>query len=170
MAIYIFRDKGGVKKPACLAFLERIEGYAEGLVKIHSQEIISAADARSLLNTLAAAFIEGLKSSEIPKEFRNEIMGRIGKIITSIPSGVALNTLRENIKSLRAHLQRQHTCQKCGKVNEFNDASESEPNYICGHCGYKTRLLLRRELMDLSDPVEGELALRIAGISLRKDK
>jgi len=56
-------------------------------------------------------------------------------------------------------MQATHKCPKCGEVIEV---TYDYWNFVCD-CGYKTHLFLRRELMDLNDPVEGELAILIAG-------
>lgn len=58
----------------------------------------------------------------------------------------------------------KHTCEGCGAEGEIHPSEK--PNFKCLNCGYEKDLLLRRELVDLNDPVEGELALRIAGESL----
>ena len=152
-------DKKGVKKSACLAILERVEAYAKELIGIHSQETILAENAWPHLHLLVGAFIEALKGSEMPEDLHDEIIGRVGKAIVSVPEGVALNNLREALRGLRSHLQMQYTCEKCGKVSECSPTAR--PNFKCLNCGYEHTVLFRRELMDLNDPVEGELAMRI---------
>ncbi len=52
-----------------------------------------------------------------------------------------------------------HKCPKCGEEREV---TFEYWNFKCS-CGYKTHLIMRRELMDLTDPVERELAILIAG-------
>jgi hypothetical protein len=56
-----------------------------------------------------------------------------------------------------------HKCPICSKVGEV---TLEYWNFKCD-CGYKTHLFRRRELMDLDDPEEGELAVKIAGESLK---
>ncbi|MFH0852418.1 MAG: hypothetical protein V1845_02355 [bacterium] len=51
-----------------------------------------------------------------------------------------------------------HKCPKCDEVGEV---TYDYWNFICRFCGYKTHLLMRRELMDMADPTERELVLLI---------
>ena len=57
-----------------------------------------------------------------------------------------------------------HKCPKCERIVEI---TFDYLNFKCV-CGYRTHLLMRRELMDLNDPVERELALQIFVGSLLK--
>lgn len=59
----------------------------------------------------------------------------------------------------------KHICEGCGTEGEIFPSEE--PNFKCPNCGCEKHLLLRRELVDLDDPVEGEIALRIAAGSLK---
>ncbi|OGZ33266.1 MAG: hypothetical protein A2174_03205 [Candidatus Portnoybacteria bacterium RBG_13_41_18] len=56
-----------------------------------------------------------------------------------------------------------HICPKCGEESEV---SFEYWNFKCV-CGYKAHLIMRRELMDLTDSVEGELAVLMAGECLK---
>jgi len=56
-----------------------------------------------------------------------------------------------------------YSCPKCDTIGEV---TFDYWNFVCKNCGYKTHLFRRRELMDLNDPAEGELAIKIAGESL----
>lgn len=58
----------------------------------------------------------------------------------------------------------KYICPKCGQEGEV---TLTYWNFLCD-CGYKTHLFRKRELMDLSDPKEGDLAVEIAGESLMK--
>lgn len=53
-----------------------------------------------------------------------------------------------------------HKCPKCDKEGKV---TLEYWNFRCGGCGYKTHLLMRRELADLNDPTEGELIMAIVG-------
>jgi DNA-directed RNA polymerase subunit RPC12/RpoP len=59
----------------------------------------------------------------------------------------------------------KHICGKCGMEGEV-DPSE-KPNFKCSNCGHEIDLLLRRELVDLNDPIEGKIILEIAAGSLQ---
>ena len=59
----------------------------------------------------------------------------------------------------------KHICEKCGAEGEIHPSEK--PNFVCSNCGHKIDLLLRRELVDLDDPVEGKIILKIAAGSLR---
>ena len=60
----------------------------------------------------------------------------------------------------------QHVCESCGAEGEVHPSEN--PNFVCPLCGRERNLLLRRELVDLNDPVEGEVTLRIVGGMLIK--
>jgi len=160
MATCLFLDKGGIRKPACLMILEKIEAYAKEIIDVYFHEDESAADAFLILHQLEIAFIETLKGSEIPKELRNEVIGSISMVIASIPPNISLqNALGGHLKELRSHLQMQYTREKCGKISECSQTAR--PNFKCLNCGYEHTVFFRRELLDLNDPAEGELAMQI---------
>ncbi|MBU2037379.1 hypothetical protein KJ866_04260 [Patescibacteria group bacterium] len=161
-----------VKKPASLAILEKVEEYSEKAIKINKIQpeesaFDIAADTLRIYDLLAEVFIETLKESEIPEEFEDEITGRLSKVMALITEEASLERLKKSLKQLRTNLESRHICGKCGKTSEI--LPTENPNFRCPACGYETQLLLRRELVDLDDPVEGPIALKIAGISLRKE-
>jgi hypothetical protein len=59
-----------------------------------------------------------------------------------------------------------HTCPECGTVGEI---TLEDPNFKCKKegCGYTQHIIMRRELLDLNDPVECELAMRIVAGCLK---
>ena len=59
----------------------------------------------------------------------------------------------------------KHVCEACGAEGEVHPSEK--PNFVCSSCGYEKDLLLRRELVDLNDPVEGKIVFRIVAGSLR---
>lgn len=59
----------------------------------------------------------------------------------------------------RRNLMEKHICESCGAEGEVH--SSENPNFVCPVCGYEKNLLLRREMVDLHDPVEGALAMQI---------
>ena len=59
----------------------------------------------------------------------------------------------------------KHVCEVCGAEGEINPSEK--PNFKCLICGHEKDLLLRRELVDLNDPVEGGIILRVAAGSLK---
>jgi transposase len=56
-------------------------------------------------------------------------------------------------------MEKEYTCPNCGIKGVRS--SLTKPNFKCTNCGFTQNWFWRRELMDLSDPVEGELALEI---------
>jgi len=51
-----------------------------------------------IFNLLTAVFITALRASEIPRELRDEILGRVTKIIVSLPDGTSLDILKRYLK------------------------------------------------------------------------
>lgn len=54
----------------------------------------------------------------------------------------------------------EYRCPRCGIIGEAN--TDLNPNFECTICKFiQNTVLLRLEMLDLDDPVEGELAMRI---------
>ena len=59
----------------------------------------------------------------------------------------------------------KYTCEICGLEGIID--SLKEPHFKCKNCGHERNFIFRRELVDLSDPMEGPMVLRIAAGSLK---
>lgn len=156
-------------QPACLVLLKRIETLVGRIIEAEKANNSETEKLSKGLHSLARAFIEALGVSEIPSELREEVRTRVQGIINLLPGdNLFLQSLRGEVRSLKRRLQRQVFCGRCGRIGELlpGNNPSPDPNFKCGYCGHETRFLLRREMMDLDDPAEGELALRIAGESL----
>ncbi len=56
-------------------------------------------------------------------------------------------------------MEEEYTCPDCD--TKGTRSSLKTPNFKCAKCGLTLNWFWRKELMDLNDPVEGELALEI---------
>lgn len=56
-------------------------------------------------------------------------------------------------------MEEEYTCPECGAKG--TKSSLTRPNFKCGQCGFAENWFWRKELMNLKDPVEGELTLEI---------
>lgn len=65
-------------------------------------------------------------------------------------------------KLLNAKFVKKFTCHRCKKEGQVDE----KDNFICEYCGHHQHVFYRKELMDLDDPKEGEMAIEIADISL----
>jgi len=59
----------------------------------------------------------------------------------------------------------EHICEQCGTKGGI--CPQITPHFKCQNCGYERNFIFRRELVDLNDPVEGKLVLKVAGESIK---
>ncbi|MBU1102122.1 hypothetical protein KJ853_00500 [Patescibacteria group bacterium] len=56
-------------------------------------------------------------------------------------------------------MEKEYICPRCGAIGTRN--SLAKPNFKCSQCGLVENWFWRKELMNLDDPVEGQLAMEI---------